>query len=235
MNRSNSHDRMSRDGRRGRNVALAAIALTWVHGAAIQADNAADREYKIKAAFIYNFLKFVEGGRFVPAPEKKAGEPDPNDPIVIGILGVPPSRAAFAEFTGKEVANRRIAVLWFKGFEELADEDDKIPEQHPDLERIRKCHVLFVCPSEKTFLTRILPPLRDSGILIIGDVPTFLEAGGTINLLIENKKVRFEINLAAVTRAKFTVRSSLLRLAFRTIEHDRLEPRQDEEASHEDG
>jgi hypothetical protein len=197
----------------------------------LRADEAADREYKVKAAFVYNFLKFVEGGRFAPSPEKKSGEPDPNDIIRVGVLGVPPSRAAFEEFKGKQVANRPLVVHWFRSLAELADKDEGIPERHPDLDQIQKCHVLFICPSEKPFLARILPPLQGSGLLTIGDVPPFLEAGGAINLLIEEKKVRFEINLAAVARAKLIVRSSLLRLAVRTIEHDRLEADKDQENS----
>lgn len=52
-----------------------------------------------------------------------------------------------------------------------------------------------------------------------------------INLLVEEKKVRFEINLAAIARAKLMVRSSLLHRAVRTIDHDRLEAREDEENS----
>jgi len=88
---------------------------------------------------------------------------------------------------------------------------------------IRQCHVLFVCPSEKPFLARILPPVQKAGILLVGDTASFLEAGGTINLVIEEKKVRFEINLAAARRAQLQIRSSLLRLAIRTIEHDSLE------------
>ena len=227
MNRPNGHSVLS-SVRRGRLfLVFAAILMTGSHATVVRADEAVDREYRIKAAFVYNFLKFVEGGRFTPPQDED--EADPNDPLVIGVLGVPPSRAAFEEFRGKRIANRRIVIRWFKGFEELADEDGKILEQHPDLDRIKACHVLFMCPSERTFLSRILPPLQKSGILTVGDMPLFLEAGGTINLLIEEKKIRFEINLAAAARAKLVIRSSLLRLAVRTIEHDQLEPKKDEE------
>ncbi|MEN6575158.1 MAG: YfiR family protein [Phycisphaerales bacterium] len=203
--------------------------MTVSHSAVVRAEDAIDREYRIKAAFVYNFLKFVEGGRFAPAPGRKKDEVDPNDPLVIGVLGVPPSRIAFEEFNGKQIGNRAIVVRWFKGFEELADQDKKIPERHPDLDRIKACHVLFLCPSEKAFLPRVLPHLRESGMLTVGDVPLFLENGGTINLLIEERKVRFEINLAAAARAKLEIRSSLLRLAVRTIEHDQLAQQKDEE------
>jgi len=230
MDRVDGHHVSRRRRRWGLYLTLAAILLAVPSGV-VYADDASDREYKVKAAFIYNFLKFVEGGRFAPSQGGKADKSDPNNVIVIGILGVPPSRAAFEEFQDKQVANRSIVVRWFKGFEELKDEDKKTPQQHPDIEQVRKCHVLFLCPSEKPFLQRVLPHLQDSGMLTVGDVPVFLEAGGAINLFIEDKKVRFEINLAATARAKLAVRSSLLRLAVRTIEQDRLTPREDQEKS----
>jgi hypothetical protein len=199
------------------------------HASPALAEETVDREYRIKAAFVYNFLKFVEGGRFAPSQDKKKDEEDPNDALVIGVLGVPPSRIAFEEFKDKKVGARPLQIHWFRGFAELADKDGNIPEQHPDLEKIRKCHVLFVCPSERTFLLQILLSLRDNGILTVGDVPQFLETGGAINLLIEDKKVRFEKNLAAAARAHLVIRSSLLRLAAKTVEHDRLEVREDQE------
>lgn len=193
-------------------------------------EEAIDREYRVKAAFVYNFLKFVEGGRFAASQNDK-DEKDPNDVLVIGILGVPPSRIAFEEFRSKKVGPRPLQIRWFRGFLELADEDGNVPALHPDLEKIRNCHVLFVCASEKVFLPGILSTLRDNGVLTVGDVPQFLEAGGVINLRIEDKKIRFEVNLAAATRAHLVIRSSLLRLALRTVEHDRLELPDDQEKS----
>jgi len=208
---------------------LAAAVMVMSHTTRLRAEETIDREYRIKAAFVYNFLKFVDGGRFTPKQGKKKDEVDPNDPLLVGILGVPPSRVAFEELQGKQIGDRLITVRWFRGFESLAGEDETLPKQHPDLDAIRACHVLVLCPSEKVFLSRILTPLRASGILTVGDVASFLESGGMINLLIEDKKVRFEINLAAAVRARLTIRSSLLRLAVRTIEHDQLESEKAEE------
>jgi hypothetical protein len=205
--------------------------VTAFHALAAPADETLDREYRIKAAFVYNFLKFVEGGRFSLSPDREKSDAEPNDPIVIGVLGIPPSRAAFEEFKDKKVGSRPMHVLWLKGFADLTDDEGGIPELHPDIDKMQKCHVLFVCPSEKSFLPRILSPLRDSGVLTIADVPSFLEAGGVINLLIEDKKIRFEVNLAAAARGRLVIRSSLLRLAARTIEHDRLEANGDREKS----
>ncbi len=234
MGQLRGHSVSERGSRWGAHLVFWVALIGALHGAA-HAEDATDREYRVKAAFVYNFLKFVEGGRFTPPKEDGRDEGKADRAIAVGILGVPPSRVAFEEFQGKTVGNRPLRVRWFRGFEELTDPEEGIPRQHPDLEKIRECHVLFVCPSERPFLQRILPSLRDDGVLTVGDVPTFLESGGTVNLLIVEKKVRFEINLAAARRAKLAIRSSLLRLAVRTIEHDRLEPKKEEEKQDEAG
>ena len=191
-------------------------------------ETAPNREYEIKAAFVYNFLKFVVGGRFGSVDDKDVPNADPNSVIRVGVMGKLPWKEGFAELQGKLVHNRRMEVRFFQGFEDLIDSEQKIPEQHPQMGEIRKCHVLFLCPSEKVHLSRILPLLQKDGILLVGDTPGFLEAGVVINLVVGEKKVRFEINMAAARRAKLQIRSSLLRLAIRTIEHDQLEKDTDE-------
>jgi hypothetical protein len=204
---------------------LAAFLLTGRTAPAL-AETDADREYKVKAAFILNFIKFVDGGRFGPVEIAGANPTaEPNGPINVGVLGKQPSTVAFNELRGKQVRDRSVTVVPFKGFDDLRDKDGKVPEQHPDIEAIRKCHVLFVCPSEKAYFSAILAELRKDSVLVVADVPGFLEMGGTINFVIEDNKVRFEINLAAAARAKLQVRSSLLRLATRRLEHDNLEGR----------
>ena len=193
-----------------------------------QAQSAAGMEYKVKAAFVYNFLKFVVGGRFGPGDDKERQPADPNAALVVGVLGRLPAKEGFLELQGKPAKDTRIRVRFFTGFADPNDSAAALPEQHPQMAELRRCHVLFVGPSERPYLGRILPPLQKDGILLVGDTPGFLEAGGMINFLVEDKKVRFEINLAATRRAKLQIRSSLLRLAVRILEHDRLERQEDE-------
>ncbi len=214
--------------RRPRLLLVCCAVLLAAGGAPLHADPAADREYKVKAAFIYNFLKFVVGGRFGSADDKAAVAADPNSVLLVGVVGRAPSRESFAELQGQPVKDRRIKIQFFPGFEDLKDAQQKTPPEYPQLEALKKCQVLFFCPSEKPFLARFLPRLQRDGILLIGDTPGFLEAGGIINLLIEDNKVRFEVNLAAGGREKLQIRSSLLRLAVRTIEHDSLEEQEHE-------
>ena len=208
-------------------MVLLALLTAWP-GAALHAQEGSGPEYKVKAALVYNFLKFVAGGRFGTPDEKAGPDADPKGAILVGVVGKMPAQEGFAELRGKSLRNQQVEVRFFKGFADLKDSEAKVPEQHPQMADIRKCHVLFICPSEKPFLARLLPPLRNEGILLVGDSPGMLEAGVAFNLVSVEKRVRFEINLAAAARAKLLIRSSLLRLAVRTIEHDSLERPDDE-------
>jgi hypothetical protein len=179
------------------------------------------KEYQLKAAFLFNFIGFVDGDRFsLSAEELKAAKTKP--PIVIGIVGKDPFENAFDLLKGKEVKERPVTVKRFKSLEECKGADGKIPAQYPELEAIKACHVLFVCASEKDHLKNLLDPLRTQTILTVADVPGFLEAGGMINFIIEDNKVRFDVNAAATARAKLEIRSKLLRLA-RAVKNDTLE------------
>lgn len=206
---------------------LSALAFSMQRPA--QAQAADSTECRIKVIFVYNFLKFVVGGRFGPGDEKEQPPADPNGALVVGVLGRTPCNEGFLELHGKPAKDTRIKVRLFPGWADLSESGEALPEQHPQMADLRQCHLLFVGPSERPFLGKILPPLQKDGILLVGDSPGFLEAGGMINFLLEEKKVRFEINLAAMRRAKLQSRSSLLRLAVRIIEHDQLEGQEDEQ------
>ncbi len=201
---------------------MATSLLTASLSATVCADSATNQEYRLKAAFLHNFMMFVEGERFRWEPNGE-GSPDPNEHVQIGIIGKAPFGQAFEPLKDKKIKHRAVVVKWFKGFSDLADEDGHSPQQHPQIEAIRRCHVLFISASEKPHIDAILNPIRTLGMLTVADMPGFLEAGGMINFVIEDKKVRFEVNLAAAKRAKLQIRSRLLRLARRVITHDAFE------------
>jgi len=174
-------------------------------------DSAQSREYQIKAAFLYNFIKFVDW------PKEKI--PDSNEPITIGIIGKNPFDDAFEPIKDKHVKGRGVVIKRFKGFEELKKTGEKDKSGlHPEIDAIRKCHLLFICSSEKQNLPKIISSVKGHSVLTVGETPGFLEAGGIINFLIEQKKIRFEINLTAAKRENLKIRSQLLRLAKRVLE-----------------
>ena len=179
----------------------------------VRADSAHSREYQVKAAFLYNFTKFVDW------PKEKV--PDSNEPITLGILGKDPFGNAFEPLKDKQAKSRKIVIKRFKGFEELknSSRDDKAELQR-QIKALRKCYLLFICSSEKKALRDIINSVKDHPVLTVGDMKGFLEAGGIVNFLMEEKKVRFEINLAAARRAKLKIRSKLLRLARRVVKEE---------------
>jgi len=191
---------------------LSALALFVMPIAAQGGVNSAQsREYQIKAAFLYNFIKFVDW------PKEKM--PDNDDPIIIGIIGKSPFGKAFEPLKAKKIKGRSVVVKRFKGFEELkkSSEKDKT-ELGRKIEALRKCHLLFICSSEKKNLSEIINSVKNHSVLTVGDTKGFLESGGVVNFIMEEKKIRFEINLTAARQAKLKIRSRLLRLAKRVVD-----------------
>ncbi len=173
--------------------ALAVSALAGTANApAVQADpdaakTSASREYRIKAAFLYNFAKFTVW----PA----AAFADAKAPLRLCVLGKDPFHGALAALEGRTVKNRPI-----------------VASRLESTEASETCHLLFVSASEHGRLATILESLRGMPVLAIGDTPGFARSGGTIRLKIVGNKVRFEINVRAAQHAKLKIDSRLLRL-----------------------
>jgi len=172
--------------------------------------SAQSKEYQIKAAFLYNFIKFVDW------PKEKMA--DSNEPITIGVIGTDPFGHAFEPIKDKKVKGRKVVIRRFKGFKEQepSDEKDK-SELKRTIESLKKCHLLFICSSEKEKLREIISLVMDDSFLTVGEAKGFLETGGIINFLMEEKKVRFEINVTAAKKSKLKISSKLLRLAKRVV------------------
>lgn len=176
-----------------------------------QAESAQSREYQIKAAFLYNFIKFVDW------PEGKF--PDSNEPIIIGIIGKDLFGDAFKPVKDKKTKGRDVIIRYFESFKKLKKSTEKDKSKSDQkIETLTKCHLLFICSSEQKNLKKIINTVKDHSVLTVADTLGFLEAEGIINFVMERKKVRFEINIAAAKRAKLKIRSNLLRLAKRIVE-----------------
>lgn len=153
---------------------------------------AGSAEYQVKAAFLYNFMKFVEW----PGDSLNAA-----GTITLGILGKDPFGEAIEEVRGKTAKGRRIAVAHLRTPEEA-----------------RECDLLFVCASEKGRFTQILKAVQNYRVLTVADQEGFCQAGGMINLVSVKNRVGFEVNVAAATRARLRISSQLLKLARQVVE-----------------
>jgi hypothetical protein len=179
------------------------VILTLLEAPQVRGESASTREYQVKAAFLYNFIMFVDW-----QPEKM---PTADAPIIIGIIGKDPFENAFEPIKDKQVNGRKVVVKRFEGFED-------IKKTGKEIEEIRKCHLLFICSSEKDVAKEITDLVKNNNVLTVGDMPGFLEAcGGMINFVLEEEKVRFEINNTNADQSKLQIRSQLLRLAKRVI------------------
>jgi hypothetical protein len=146
-------------------------------------------EYQVKAAYLFNFLKFVEW------PDESFA--DPLAPIVIGVVGEDPFGNALPQVViGKTAQGRDLVIRIYHAGEDL-----------------RGAHVLFISASERKRLPMILSSLRGSSVLTVADTAAFLDAGGMIQFLNENGRVRFAINVDVTGRAKLKMSSKLLSLA----------------------
>ena len=184
---------------------------------AARAESAREREYKIKAAFVYNFIKFIDW------PEEK--KTDKDAPITIGILGPNTFVKAFDPLKNKQVKGRGLVIKQFEEREKLEKSRKKNDSAWKEtLEALKKCKVVFICTCESKkpkVSVEIIKALKGSGILVVGEVPGFLENGGVVNFLVKNEKVRFEINLASAERNGLEIRSRLLKLATRVVKEEK--------------
>ncbi|MEW6206987.1 MAG: YfiR family protein [Acidobacteriota bacterium] len=146
-------------------------------------------EYEVKAAFLFNFVKFVDW------PEDAFA--DARSPVVIGIFGQDPFNGALDRAVSGKTVNGRPLIV-----KRLGQEQDA-----------RLCHILFICPCEKKRLPQLLASLTGASVLTISETDDFLPAGGVIKFVIENNRVRFDISAIAAGQARLRISSKLLQLA----------------------
>ncbi len=147
------------------------------------------REYQIKAAFLYNFTKYVSW------PASKFADED--TPLSLCVIGQDPFGPVLEEtITGKTFKGRAILINRLQAIDDL-----------------KQCHLLFVSSSEQDRVAQITSSASGAGVLTTGDMDRFTNQGGVIKLTKQRNKVRFEINRTAADRAGLTISSRLLKLA----------------------
>ncbi len=178
-----------------------------------RAADAPAKEQLLKAAFVYNFTKFVEW------PEEKSMGQD--RPFTIGVIGDRQFVKAFDPIKHKKVKNRKILITYIAGYDTFTISPEPESRQwQQSMEALKACQVVFLTNSDSVpneTLTHLIRALRDFPILTVGENTGFLDLGGMINFLVGGKKVHFEINDASAKQAKLRIRSQLLRLAQRVI------------------
>ena len=143
-------------------------------------------ELNLKAAFIYNFTRFIEWDDDV----------FPNE-FVIGIVG-----NSMIDEPLEEIAQSHKA-----GSKQI-----KI-RRYSSVNEIEKCNILFISKNVKVSLPEILAKNDLKKTLIISEKANYAQQGAVINFVILDKKLKFEVNKKAMADAGLKVSSQLLKLA----------------------
>ena len=146
-------------------------------------------EYRLKAAFLYNFALFTEW----PA--------DVGSTLNLCVYGKDPFGEELDGLQGKAVGDRRLAI-----------------HRITSIEALSACQVVFIAGSSGDGISRVLSSLRGATVLIVADVPGAAKQGVALNMSVVNNKITFEANLPAARAANLKLSSKLLSLATEVIQ-----------------
>lgn len=147
---------------------------------------AAPTELQVKAAYLYKF------GAFVQWPNAAA-----SNAFSICILGRDPIGPVLdSTISGEALGDKKLTATRVSTPQEAAH-----------------CQILYVGITEESRLRSILPALSKLPILTVSDIPHFVDRGGMIQFVLENGRVRFDVNLASTEKAGLTLSSQLLKVA----------------------
>jgi hypothetical protein len=165
---------------------IALFALLGVIGLGAAPGQPAD-EYKVKAAYMYNFAKFVDWPQ---------ASDHPAQPIVFCVIGQTLLSAPLGDALEGKVVDQRPLV-----FRPLTD-----------AKQAGTCQVLFIGSQDKKQLRQTLDEVKLLHVLTVGEVDNFTSEGGIVRFFLDSGRVRLEFNLDAADDAKLHISSRLLSL-----------------------
>jgi hypothetical protein len=176
------------------------LAAQLLRGGLVMAQTSGFSEYQVKAAFLYNFGKFVQW----PSNDFASA----NAPLLIGVYGENPFGNNLAEvvhgrnINGHPVVAREVSLAELKG-----------------------CQILFIAQSKQKNINDILHVLDGAGVLTVTENLDPFQTGVMISFILESDRIRFEINNAAAVKVGLKLSSKLLMLATKTTMLNKTENR----------
>jgi hypothetical protein len=150
---------------------------------------AALSEAEIKAAAFYNIITFTNW------PNTAFATPD--SPLVVGIVGEGPIAPLIERLiAGETWRGRKIAVRHYATNRDIG-----------------LCHALFIAHSQRGNWASIRSQCNNRPVLAVSDSANFAEQGGSVQLAIEQNKLRILVNLAATRANGLQLSSNLLHLS----------------------
>jgi len=170
------------------------IVLHTLSGHELNAEN--ELEFKIKAAYLYNFTRFVQW------PDNTFATND--DPFNLCVLGKSPFLNALVSIEKRTVNLHPIVVRYTKNSSAIQD-----------------CQLLYIASSETKRLGKILSNLHGKPILTVASMPKFINRGGMLGFTLVKGKVRLEANLNNVRDTGLIIGAKLLEVSWQIVGNER--------------
>ena len=140
-------------------------------------------EYKVKAAFIYNFIAFTQW-------------PEEMQSLNLCVYGEDYFRGELDKLQSKPVNGQQIKVKRIGSTEQLKD-----------------CQIIFFSKSVRAQILSLLDQIKNEPILTLADYPKAITQGIVIDMSVSNERIVFEINLREARNSNLNISSRLLQLA----------------------
>lgn len=169
-----------------------AIYIFLLHGlislAGISIASAQQSEEILKAAFIYNFISFVDW----PEPASKG-----NQKKLLCYVGEAGPVLAYL----REIVRRH----------DTKDGAVSIEQKNRDA-TIEPCHILYISDLNKADIDYLIGKSADLPVLVVSDTNNFVERGGMVGMFMDGNKVRLEINTTSLEKSRLVIDSDLMEL-----------------------
>lgn len=168
---------------------IAGVICALLASPNVRAQQPTTSEYEVKATYLYNFARFTEW------PAKGADAKDNS--FAVCVLGHDPFGSildtilAGEAIHGKHMVHKRISTVQDAG----------------------NCRIVFISSSEESRLKETLGVLEKMSALTVSDIHDFSVRGGMIQFVLDQNKVRFEVNLETAGKAGLVLSSELLKVA----------------------
>jgi hypothetical protein len=149
-----------------------------------------DVEYKLKAAFMLNFARFINW------PE----EVGDNESFKICIYGQNPFGSALSGIEKKTIAGNPVDIVMTGKLSDL-----------------KGCRLVFISRSEEANLLKVFKEIEGEPIVAVSDIKAFAEAGGTMEFVSQNNKLGFKVNHTKAKMNGLKINASLLGLAVEVL------------------
>lgn len=166
-----------------------AVCLTVLMGSQTAQAQRDSLEYPVKATYLYKFGPFVEW------PD--AAFASPSSSVNLCVVGDDP----FGGILDRAVAGQQIG------------ERSIVVRRVRTLERDSGCHIAYIAGSDAQSVEEALNAARGTHALTVTDAASDAEAKGIIHFVVQDNRVRFEIDDRAAAENRIAISSKLLNLA----------------------